>query len=277
MIVHVRLHTTLRKETPQGIIDRVDLELGRGATLADVLARLEIRPRGGSVLMAVNGNLVKADHVLNDGDQVRLGPSGSGGQTEGKRGWLWGGGWLRIGGGRAGGPGRERPPPPPADPAGPPAIGVSQSDVNASDERPGVGPAVVGGERKLARGEQAFGPSLQGARFFEGEQGGEALVRRTAGGELRPESFDGLQDLRRDPLAGEVPDHGAKLVVLMEAEAVIDEPDVALRAEEHVPALAVGVVDEDVECRHRTEALLFFLAEGEVVAFGVGVGGELGG
>jgi molybdopterin converting factor small subunit len=29
--------------------------------------------------MAVNGNLVKADHVLHDGDEVRLVPSVSGG------------------------------------------------------------------------------------------------------------------------------------------------------------------------------------------------------
>jgi len=79
MVVHVRLHTTLRKETPQGIIDRVDLELEPGSTLAEVLDRLEIRPRGGSVLMAVNGNLVKKDFGLSDGDQVRLVPSVSGG------------------------------------------------------------------------------------------------------------------------------------------------------------------------------------------------------
>jgi sulfur carrier protein ThiS len=79
MIVHVRLHTTLRKETPQGIVDRLDLELEPGTTLADLLVRLEIRPRGGSVLMAVNERLVKADHVLRDGDQVRLVPSVSGG------------------------------------------------------------------------------------------------------------------------------------------------------------------------------------------------------
>jgi sulfur carrier protein ThiS len=79
MVVHVRLHTTLRKETPQGIVDRVDLELEPGSTLAEVLDRLEIRPRGGSVLMAVNGNLVKKDFVLSDGDQVRLVPSVSGG------------------------------------------------------------------------------------------------------------------------------------------------------------------------------------------------------
>ncbi len=79
MVVHVRLHTTLRKETPQGIVDRVDLELDPGSTLAEVLDRLDIRPRGRSVLMAVNGNLVKADFVLSDGDQVRLVPSVSGG------------------------------------------------------------------------------------------------------------------------------------------------------------------------------------------------------
>ncbi|OGO10661.1 MAG: hypothetical protein A2Y93_11285 [Chloroflexi bacterium RBG_13_68_17] len=79
MIVHVRLHTTLRKETPQGVIDRLDLELEPGATVAEVLARLEIRPRGGSVLMAVNGKLVKGDHGLDDGDELRLVPSVSGG------------------------------------------------------------------------------------------------------------------------------------------------------------------------------------------------------
>jgi sulfur carrier protein ThiS len=82
MIVHVRLHTTLRKETPQGIIDRVDLELDPGATVADVLTRLEIQPRGGSVIMEVNGNLAKAGHVLQDGDRVRLVPSVSGGRAQ---------------------------------------------------------------------------------------------------------------------------------------------------------------------------------------------------
>lgn len=79
MIVHVRLHTTLRKKTPQGIIDHVDLELSPGATPSDLLAQLDIRLRGGSMVVAVNGNLVKMDHVLQDGDQVRLVPSASGG------------------------------------------------------------------------------------------------------------------------------------------------------------------------------------------------------
>ena len=79
MIVHVRLHTTLRKETPEGVIDRLDLDLEPGTTVAAVLTRLEIHPKGGSILMAVNGKLVKADQVLAEGDELRLVPSVSGG------------------------------------------------------------------------------------------------------------------------------------------------------------------------------------------------------
>ncbi len=79
MIVHVRLHTTLRKETTEGLIDRFDLRLEPGATVAAVMEHLEIRPRGGSILMAVNGKLVKADQVLAEGDELRLVPSVSGG------------------------------------------------------------------------------------------------------------------------------------------------------------------------------------------------------
>ncbi len=79
MIVHVRLHTTLRRATPEGLLDRLDLELDPGATVAEALARLEILPRGGFVVMAVNGKLAKAEQVLNDGDELRLVPSVSGG------------------------------------------------------------------------------------------------------------------------------------------------------------------------------------------------------
>jgi hypothetical protein len=61
----------------------------------------------------------------------------------------------------------------------------------------------------------------------------------------------------------------------MEADTVIDEPDMAAGAKEHMPALAIGVVDEDVEGHDGAEALLFLVAEGEVVAFGVGVNEEL--
>jgi len=77
--VHVRLHTTLRRVTPQGVIDRLEVDLEPGATVAALLERLEIQPRGGSLLLVVNGKLVQADHVLSDGDEVRLVPGISGG------------------------------------------------------------------------------------------------------------------------------------------------------------------------------------------------------
>ncbi len=79
MIVHIRLHTTLRKETPEGVVDQLDLELEPGTTVTEVLTRLDIPPRLGSIVMAVNGALVKDDHVLADGDTLRLVPSVSGG------------------------------------------------------------------------------------------------------------------------------------------------------------------------------------------------------
>lgn len=79
MIVNVRLHTTLRRLTPQGVIDRLQVELEPGATVASLLERLRIQPGGRTLLLVVNGKLVQHDHVLADGDEVRLVPGISGG------------------------------------------------------------------------------------------------------------------------------------------------------------------------------------------------------
>ena len=51
-------------------------------------------------------------------------------------------------------------------------------------------------------------------------------------------------------LAGPAPQHGAQLVVGVEADAVVDAVAVAVGHRQHVAALAVGVVDHDVEDRH---------------------------
>lgn len=79
MRVHVRLHTTLRRVTPQGVVDRLELELEPGATMAALLEQLQIQPAGRSLLLVVNGRPVSKDHVLNEGDEVRLVPGISGG------------------------------------------------------------------------------------------------------------------------------------------------------------------------------------------------------
>ncbi len=83
MIVSVRLHTTLRRVTPQGVIDRLQVELEPGATVGSLLAQLQIQPGGRSLLLVVNGKLVHPDHVLADGDEVRLVPGISGGWLPG--------------------------------------------------------------------------------------------------------------------------------------------------------------------------------------------------
>ena len=79
MVVTVRLHTILRRQTPEGIVDRLRLELPAGASVATVLRQLEIGQRGETIMLVVNGSIVKADHPLADGDEVRLVPAISGG------------------------------------------------------------------------------------------------------------------------------------------------------------------------------------------------------
>jgi len=79
MIVTVRLHTILRRQSPEGVVDRLQLDLQPGATVATVLAQLDIHLRDDSILLVLNGRLVKPDHPLADGDELRLVPAISGG------------------------------------------------------------------------------------------------------------------------------------------------------------------------------------------------------
>jgi len=79
MVVTVRLHTILRRETPEGVVDRLKLDLPAGATIQSLVERLEIKLRGEAILLVVNGKIVKEDQVLFEGDEVRLIPAVSGG------------------------------------------------------------------------------------------------------------------------------------------------------------------------------------------------------
>ena len=56
---------------------------------------------------------------------------------------------------------------------------------------------------------------------------------------------------------------------------MVDQPQVVALAEQDVSALAIGVVDQQIEDGYRPKALLLSLGEGEVVAFGVGVDEQL--
>jgi sulfur carrier protein ThiS len=77
--VSVRLHTVLRRKTPEGIVDRLEVELPEGATVQTLLEMAAIPLAGDALLLVVNGRIVRPEHVLAEGDQVRLVPAMSGG------------------------------------------------------------------------------------------------------------------------------------------------------------------------------------------------------
>jgi molybdopterin converting factor small subunit len=79
LVITVRLHTTLRRRTEQGLLDRLTLELGPGATVLSVLQALDMPIDGESVLLVVNRRTASANQPLADGDEVRLMPVISGG------------------------------------------------------------------------------------------------------------------------------------------------------------------------------------------------------
>jgi molybdopterin converting factor small subunit len=79
VVVTVRLHTTLRRAGPDGMLDRLTLELAPGATVQAVLDTLGIVLRDDAVLMVVNNRIAGVETALADGDEVRLIPAMSGG------------------------------------------------------------------------------------------------------------------------------------------------------------------------------------------------------
>lgn len=79
MIVVVHLHTVLQRQTPEGLVSKLDVPLAPESTLKDLLSHLEIDFPLDSMLLAVNGRLAEVNHVLHDADQVNLMPAISGG------------------------------------------------------------------------------------------------------------------------------------------------------------------------------------------------------
>jgi len=77
--VIAHLHTVLQRQTPEGLIRRLEVELPGGSRVADLMAALEITMPEDALLLAVNGRVAATDTVLQDGDQVNLMPAIAGG------------------------------------------------------------------------------------------------------------------------------------------------------------------------------------------------------
>src|SRR5689334_6860118 len=116
----------------------------------------------------------------------------------------------------------------------------SSSSSMASDEGPGV--AASGRvDREAAARDEGGGAALDRLNLVVVEQRGD-VEGDALGNFLRI----GQQALR-DGVASELPDHRAQLVVGGEAQTVVDGVHAPVQTEEAVTALAVGVVDQDVE------------------------------
>lgn len=77
--VHVLLHTILQRETPDGPLRHLDVQLPDGSDLQDLLMQLEIELEADQILLVVNGRLAAASQVLEQDDQISLMPALSGG------------------------------------------------------------------------------------------------------------------------------------------------------------------------------------------------------
>lgn len=79
MVVTVHLHTILQRQTPEGPLRVLEVDLPGGSTLLDLLHQMEIKLAGDDLLLVVNGRLAEEGQVLKEGDQVHLIPALSGG------------------------------------------------------------------------------------------------------------------------------------------------------------------------------------------------------
>jgi len=77
MIIHLQLYSILREKLPPEAQGRAELQLDEGATIADLLAKLDITRR---VVISVNGNHEENISIqLKDGDKIKIFSSISGG------------------------------------------------------------------------------------------------------------------------------------------------------------------------------------------------------
>ena len=70
-----RYELELRKQTADGVVDRVKLDLAQGATVQTVVEALGINLQEDAILLVVNGKIAEVDTALGDGDEVRLIPA----------------------------------------------------------------------------------------------------------------------------------------------------------------------------------------------------------
>lgn len=77
--ITVHLHTILQRQTDQGMVSRLQVELPAGSLLGDLLQHLAIEMQPEHLLLVVNGRVADIAQPLQEDDQVNLMPAISGG------------------------------------------------------------------------------------------------------------------------------------------------------------------------------------------------------
>src|SRR5690606_8457672 len=120
--------------------------------------------------------------------------------------------------------------------AGPPAQAAG------SDRRPGYGRPGRAGRGGPAGVAQPPGPPRHRGHLRAAQVGRQRLPERALLHRLDQRLQHGDRR-RRQRRAGPAPQHGTQLRLHVEADAVVDPVEAPVLTEQHVPALAVGVVD----------------------------------
>lgn len=81
MNITVHLHTILQRQTPEGVIGRLDVTLPLDSSVSDLIEYLQIKLAVENLLLVVNGRMAEPTQVLRDGDVVNLMPAISGGHS----------------------------------------------------------------------------------------------------------------------------------------------------------------------------------------------------
>ncbi len=79
MNVTVYFHTILQRQTPEGLVNQMEIALPPQCTLGGLLETLGIQVDLQETLLVVNGRLAELTQVLAEGDKVHLIPAISGG------------------------------------------------------------------------------------------------------------------------------------------------------------------------------------------------------
>jgi len=67
------------------------------------------------------------------------------------------------------------------------------------------------------------------------------------GNEFLVKKYQILAEFTRDLFPGKIPEYGAQFVIHMEANTVVDQPQVAVGTQQDMATFTVGVIDQQIE------------------------------